>query len=279
MRGAVAEVWKLQLAEDCPGAPQQLALKMLLYRMPSKALEPEVITLNQLRLHPNTIQLYGSWEGGVPWLDSYSTRNGLILEYCSGGTASMYCRALVERATAAAAAASAAAAATAGAGGSAGPTTRSQAAASSSQVLHGQGKVADPQQETRQTRGQQQRAGATQPTGPSNGAALTSADAPPQHARRVKQQGPAPVVLLRLRTLEELLRVQFTDLLVCLMKLHANLGMAPPPAAAIYHLDIKPANLLVDGTGTFKLGDWGLSRVVSAENVATARPTAGGTLP
>jgi serine/threonine protein kinase len=72
--------------------------------------------------------------------------------------------------------------------------------------------------------------------------------------------------------------VQFTDLLVCLMKLHGNLGMAPPPAAAIYHLDVKQDNLLVDGSGTFKFGDWGLSRVVSAAKVATARPTAAGTL-
>jgi serine/threonine protein kinase len=77
--------------------------------------------------------------------------------------------------------------------------------------------------------------------------------------------------------LEQKLRVQFADLLMCLVKLHANLGMAPPPAAAIYHLDVKRDNLLVDGSGTFKFGDWGLSRVVSVEEVATARPPEAGT--
>jgi serine/threonine protein kinase len=277
----MSQVWELELGEgeEWTGAPQQLAVKVSwrgLYPL------PDVSKVQQLKPHPNIVQLYALTRGQpVPWIHWDEEGNCLFMEYCSHGSASEYCSALVQQAEAAANTHSA----PGGTTGTTGTSTRTsnRAAPSSSQGLHGLGAAAGAQQQNRESsqppdqQQQQQHAGAPQPQGLNPGSSATSADMPAPHAAG-QQQMADPAVLMRLHTLEELLRVQFTDLLGCLMKLHANLGMAPDPAVAIYHQDIRTRSLLVDGSGTFKFDGWGLSRVVGMEELATARPMEEGAL-
>jgi hypothetical protein len=125
--GAAGEVYRLQLAEPCPGAPQDLAFKAARVRVSD--LEAEVITLEQLQPHPNIIQLYGPCTCPMPY---HSPREGIVLEYCSYGDAGVYCGTLVQQARDAAANTRSAA------GGSSGVSN--SGAPSSSQGLHGQGR-------------------------------------------------------------------------------------------------------------------------------------------
>jgi hypothetical protein len=76
--------------------------------------------------------------------------------------------------------------------------------------------------------------------------------------------GLAPDSLQRVQAVERSLRSMMSDALFCLSKLHAGMGICSRPGVVVTHNNLTPEHLLVAQDGRLRLAGWGHAHVATA---------------